>query len=139
MARAAYEDRDLEGALGYLAHARDLDPGNAAVHFFIGIVALELDLAIEARNSLERALALDAGNAFYHYALGGVILQTGQPGDAIPHFQEYSESRPNDPRGNFALGAAEFALDLGLKVPISAIAKSAMRAKIQRRVRFMQR
>ncbi len=109
LARAAYEDRDLDGTLGYLAHARDLDPGSAPIHYFIGIVALELDLAVEARNSLERAIALDAGNAFYQYALGGVILQTGQPGEAIPYFRKYIESRLNDPRGHFALGAAEYA------------------------------
>ena len=109
LARAAYEDHDLEGTLGYLAHARDLQPNSAPIHFFFGIVALELDLAMEARNSLERAIALDAGNAFYHYALGGVILQTGQPDEALPHFRKYAAARPNDPRGNFALGATEFA------------------------------
>ena len=109
LARAAYEDRDLDGTLGYLAHARDLEPASAPIHFFIGIVALELDLAVESRKSLERAIELDDKNAFYHYALGGVILQSGQPGEAIPHFRIYTESRPNDRRGNFALGAAEFA------------------------------
>lgn len=109
LARAAYEDRDLEGALGYLAHARDLEPRSAPIHFFFGIAALELDLAVEARNSLERAIQLDAGNPYYHYALGGVILQSGQPIDAIPQFRIYTKSRPNDRRGNFALGAAEFA------------------------------
>ena len=70
---------------------------------------MELDLAIESGKSLERAIALDDKNAFYHYALEGVILQSGQAGDAIPHFRIYAASRPNDQRGNFALGAAEFA------------------------------
>jgi tetratricopeptide (TPR) repeat protein len=110
LARAAYEDRDLEGTLGYLAHARDLEPRSAPIHFFIGIVALELDLAVEARKSLEQAIELDSRNAFYHYALGGVLLQTGQTNDALPHFRIYTEFRPDDSRGKFALGAAEFAV-----------------------------
>ena len=34
LARVAYQQHDREGTLGYLAQARDLDPGNAAIHFF---------------------------------------------------------------------------------------------------------
>ena len=45
LARAADKlDDHAEGALGYLAHARDLDPANATVHFLFGIVCVELNL-----------------------------------------------------------------------------------------------
>src|SRR5207247_1224647 len=37
LARIAYQQQDREGALGYLAHARDLDPKRAGIHFFFGI------------------------------------------------------------------------------------------------------
>jgi Flp pilus assembly protein TadD len=66
LARLAYLSHDLEGALGYLAHARDLTPRDAQVHFLFGMIAVEMDLPLEARRSLERALALDPKNPKYN-------------------------------------------------------------------------
>lgn len=108
LSRAAYRQHDLEGALGYLAHARELSPQDAAIHFFFGIVAVDLDLAVEARQSLQRAVELDPDNAYYQYALGGVELQMGGAEQALVHFRTYSRSRPDDARGHFAIGAAQF-------------------------------
>ena len=108
LARIAYKQRDLEGALGYLAHARDLAPGEARVHFLFGIVAAEMDLPLEAKKSLQKALDLDGGNANYNYAMGSVELQGKDVSLAIPYFKKYLKLRPGDPRGKFALGVAEF-------------------------------
>jgi tetratricopeptide (TPR) repeat protein len=109
LARVAEKQHDLEGALGYLAHARDLEPNNPAVHFFFGIVSIELDLPVEAKRSLQRAIEINPENAYYHYALGSIEVEEKAPADAIPHFRKYVTARPNDPRGHFALGIAEFA------------------------------
>ena len=109
LAHIAYDERKLEYALGYLAHARDLEPNNAAVHFFFGIVEIELDLPVDAKKSLARAIELDPSNAAYYYARGSVELQGKSAWDAIPYFQKYIALKPNDPRGHFALGAAQFA------------------------------
>jgi tetratricopeptide (TPR) repeat protein len=108
LARIAYKQRDLQGALGYLAHARDLDPNNAAVHFFFGMVTVELDLPLEARKSLEQAVRLNPDNPWYNYALGAVAVQGRSPEDAVPYFRKYSQFRPNDPRGQFGAGVAYF-------------------------------
>jgi len=54
LARVAHKQRDYQGALGYLAHARDLEPGNASLHYDFGLVCLDLNLVAEARNSLRR-------------------------------------------------------------------------------------
>jgi tetratricopeptide (TPR) repeat protein len=108
LARVAYQQHDWEGALGYLAHARDLEPNNASIHFFFGIVSVELNLPLEARKSLEQAVRLNPGNPYYNYALGSVVVQGRNPGEAVPYFQKYIESKPDDPRGRFALGAAYF-------------------------------
>jgi tetratricopeptide (TPR) repeat protein len=113
LARVAYRGHDLRGALGYLAHARDLTPNDASIHFFFGIVSVDLDLAVEARRSLERAVQLDPANVFYHYALGGVELQMGAAEEAAARFRTFADARPDDPRGHFALGAAEFAAGKG--------------------------
>lgn len=108
LARVAYQQHDREGALGYLAHARDLDPHNAGTHFFFGIVCIELNLPLDARKSLDEAVRLDPKNAYYNYALGSVALHGSDPGQAVPYFEKYVESKPGDPRGRFALGVAYF-------------------------------
>ena len=111
LAKLAYQAADLEGALGYLAHARDLEPGNAAIHFFFGMVCIELKLPPEAKQSLNEAVRLAPDNPYYHYALGAVLLQGKNSDEAIPQFKKYREARPDDPRGNFALGVAYFDAD----------------------------
>ncbi|MFN7997284.1 MAG: tetratricopeptide repeat protein [Bryobacteraceae bacterium] len=108
LARIAYRQRDLEGALGYLAHARDLDSKIPAIHFFFGIISMELDLPIDARKSLEQAVKLEPENPWYNYAAGAAISQDRIPAEAIPYFQKYCTLRPDDPRGRFGLGVAHF-------------------------------
>jgi tetratricopeptide (TPR) repeat protein len=65
VARVAHEQKDFKGSLGYLAHARDLDPGSARLHYYFGLVCLDLDLVAEARNSLEKAVKLEPENPSY--------------------------------------------------------------------------
>lgn len=110
LARVAYQQHDREGALGYLAHARDLDPNNAGIHFFFGVVCIELNLPLEARKSLDEAVRLDPENAYYNYALGSVALRSRDSEQAVPYFEKYVKSKPEDPRGRFALGVARFYL-----------------------------
>ena len=109
LARLAYLLRDPEGALGYLAHARDLTPNDPQIHFLFGTIAAEMDLPVEARKSLERALALDPKNPKYNYEMGTVALAGREVSLAIPYFETYVAAEPQDPRGHFALGAACFA------------------------------
>jgi tetratricopeptide (TPR) repeat protein len=108
LAKLAYQAGDLEGAAGYLAHARDLEPDNAGIHFFFGMVCVELKLPPEAKQSLKEAVRLDPANPYYHYALGAVLLQQKNPDEAIQQFRKYRDAHPDDPRGNFALGVAYF-------------------------------
>ena len=53
LARIAHKQGDHKGTLGYLAHARDLEPQNAGIHFFFGMVCVDLDLSQDAYNSLK--------------------------------------------------------------------------------------
>ena len=106
LARVANQQQDYKGALGYLAHARALQPQNAAIHFFFGMVCVEMDLHQEAYDSLKKAVSLDPGNPYYNYALGAVCTQREDSQEAIPYFQKYCEVKPQDPRGRLALGAA---------------------------------
>jgi len=108
LARVSYKQKNFEQALGYLAHARDLDPQNPDVQFFFGIVSVELNLGNEAYESLKKAVALAPDNPFANYALGAVAIHRHEPSEALPYFETYVRLRPDDPRGRFALGAAKF-------------------------------
>ncbi|PYV92524.1 MAG: hypothetical protein DMG05_04075 [Acidobacteria bacterium] len=108
LARIAHKQGDHKGTLGYLAHARDLEPQNAGIHFFFGMVCVDLDLSQDAYNSLKQAVSLNPNNPYYNYALGAVAVQRKDPSEAIPYFQKYCDLRPEDPRGRFALGVAYF-------------------------------
>jgi tetratricopeptide (TPR) repeat protein len=108
LARVAQKAGDRRGALGYLAHARELDPKDARVHFLFGMICVELDLGVEAYNSLKQAVALDPENAAINYAMGGVSLHRRDASEAAPYFRKYAALRPDDPRGPLALGVAWF-------------------------------
>jgi tetratricopeptide (TPR) repeat protein len=108
LARVAFEQKDYTGALGYLAHARDLEPNNAALHFLWGMTCVEQNLAEEAYQALKKAVGLDPNNAYYNYAAGAVALQREDASESIPYFQRYCELKPRDPRGRLALGTAYF-------------------------------
>lgn len=108
LARAAVRGKDFKGALGYLAHARSLEPDNAAVHFAFGMVCVELNLGREAYDSLKKAVALDPDNPMVNYAMGAVASHRHEPSESLPYFEKYVRLKPDDPRGHFALGAARF-------------------------------
>jgi len=108
LARVAYRAGDLEESLGYLAHARDLEPQNANIHYLFGLICIELKLPPEAKQSLQEAVRLDAENPYYNYALGAVLLQEKNPEGALPHLKKFSDFRGDDPRGHFAIGVAYF-------------------------------
>ena len=106
LARISYKQKDFEGALGYLGRARDMDSNNAGIHFFFGIVCVEMDLVLEARDSLRKAVELEPGSPYYAYALGAVTIQDADSTEAIAQFQRYLEMKPGDPHGRFGLGIA---------------------------------
>src|SRR4029077_5271559 len=68
LTRIARQQKDYQGALGYLAHARDLDPDNASLHYYFGVVCVDLNLIAEARDSFEKAVKLDPENPDFNYA-----------------------------------------------------------------------
>ena len=111
LAQLAYQSGDREGALGYLAHASDMEPGNAGVRFFFGMVCVELNLPQDAKKSLEEAVRLEPGNAYYNYALGAVLVQLNSPDEAVAYFRKYCALRMGDVRGRFALAVAYFYSD----------------------------
>jgi tetratricopeptide (TPR) repeat protein len=118
LARVAHKQQDYQGSLGYLAHARDLEPSNARVHYYFGLVCVDLNLVAEARNAFENAVRLEPENASYNYAMGAASTYRHDPAEAVPYFQKYLRLKPNDPRAKLALGNALFrAKDYEAAVP----------------------
>jgi len=108
LARVAWKQEDFEETLGYLAHARDLDPDNPGIHFFFGLTCNEMRLPVEARKSMEKALALAPENPYYNYAMGVIHLQWAEKDGAIPFLKKYVAAQPADTRGHLALAVAYF-------------------------------
>jgi tetratricopeptide (TPR) repeat protein len=108
LGRAAAKTGDHRAALGYLAHARALDPQNATVHFLFGVVCVEADLGAEAYESMKKAVSLDPENPAVNYMMGAVSLHRHESSEAVPYFEKYVRLQPDDPRGRFALGVARF-------------------------------
>jgi len=108
LARVGRLQKDYKGALGYLAHARDLEPGNASLHYFFGVVCADLSLIAEARDSFEKAVKLEPENPDYNYAMGATSAFRQDPAEAVPYFEKYLKLKPQDPRGKLAMGATLF-------------------------------
>ncbi|MBO0862032.1 MAG: hypothetical protein J2P21_26780 [Chloracidobacterium sp.] len=111
LARVAHKQRDYQGALGYLANARDLEPNNASLSYFFGLVCLDLDLVAESLKTFQTfqtALKIEPENPAYNYARGVASVFRHDPSEAIHYFEKYSRLKPQDALGKLALGAALF-------------------------------
>lgn len=125
LARVARAQKDYQGALGYLAHARDLEPHDAGLHYLFGLVCVDARLAAEAHLAFGKAVALEPQNAAYNFAMGAVSAFRADPAEAVPYFQTYLRLKPDDARGHLALGAVY------LKVKDFAAARRELKVAVQ--------
>ncbi len=108
LARVAYKEKDLGAAIGYLAHARELDPENSGVQYSFGMVCLEKSYPEDAYVSLKKAADLNPDNASYNYAAGAVMMSRRDVREGYPYLRKYCRLKPANPHGHLALGAAYF-------------------------------
>jgi tetratricopeptide (TPR) repeat protein len=108
LTRVARAANDNKGALGYLAHARDLAPNNAHLPYEFGAICVRMGLYAEARKAIAEALRLDPDNADFNLGMGMVVSFSSDPAQALPFLTKYHALRPTDPEGVLALGAANF-------------------------------
>jgi Flp pilus assembly protein TadD len=108
LTRIARAQKDNDGALGYLAHARDLAPNDPTLPYEFAAVCLQLRLFGEARKALADALRLAPDNPDYNLAMGLVVSYSSDPSQAIPYLKRYLDLKPNDPEGMLAMGTASF-------------------------------
>jgi tetratricopeptide (TPR) repeat protein len=105
LARIAFTQRDYQGSLGYLAHARDLEPKRAQIHYLFGQTCIRMELVAEAHLAFVKAVELEPESAEYNYAAGAAAAYLRDPSEAIPYFRKYLQLRPKDARGRVMLGA----------------------------------
>lgn len=108
LARVAERQQDYKGALGYLAHARDLEPRHAAIHYSFGMNCIRLQLVAEAHVAFGKAVELEPDNPQYNYAMGAAAAYRRDPTEAIPYLQKYVRLKPQDAQGRLLLGAVYF-------------------------------
>jgi len=108
LARVAQESKDNMGALGYLAHARDLRPEDASLSFQFGMICAQMNLFTESEKALTEAVKLAPDNPLYNLDLGIVISYDHDPTQALPYLQKFNVLRSDDPAGYLAIGTAYF-------------------------------
>jgi tetratricopeptide (TPR) repeat protein len=108
LTRVAKDAGDNLGALGYLAHARDMRPKDAALPYEFGVICLRMGLYAEARKAIGAALELEPDNPDYNLGMGLVVSFSDVPVQAMPYLEKYHALRPQDPNGMVALGGAAY-------------------------------
>jgi tetratricopeptide (TPR) repeat protein len=108
LARVAKTAGDEKGALGYLAHAREMRPDNPELPYEFGAICLHMGLYGESRKALTEAVKLAPENPQYNLGLGTVISYSEDPSQALPYLNKFHSLRPHDPEGLLALGATYF-------------------------------
>jgi tetratricopeptide (TPR) repeat protein len=114
LTRIAEAANDHTGALGYLAHARDLQPKDASLAYEFGAICLKLGLLEEARRAMGEAVKLAPENPGYNFGMGVVSSYAQDPAEALPYLEKYHALRQDDAQGILALGTTYFrAKDFG--------------------------
>jgi tetratricopeptide (TPR) repeat protein len=114
LTRIAEAANDHKGALGYLAHARDLQPKDAGLAYEFGSICLKLGLLEEGRKAMGEAVKLAPNNPQYNFAMGTVSSFGQDPTEALPFLEKYHALRPEDASGLLALGTTYYrAKDFG--------------------------
>ena len=108
LATVAQGQQKPQEALGYLAHARELQPRDAHIQAMFAQECAQLGLLGEARNAMQGALALQPDNADYNLTMGKVTALSQDPLSARPFLLKYHALRPNDPHGTLLLGLIEY-------------------------------
>jgi tetratricopeptide (TPR) repeat protein len=108
LTRVAEAANDHKGALGYLAHARELQPDDASLAYEFGVICLKMDLYGEGRKAIAEAVKIAPGNPTYNYELGMIASMGNDPSEALPYLNKFHGLRPQDEAGILALGVAYF-------------------------------
>lgn len=108
LTRVAKAAKDYQGALGYLAHARELAPTDASLPYEFGAICLKMGLLGEARKAMEQAIKLAPEDPEYNLGMGTILSFSHDPSEALPFLNKLHALRPADSAGLLALGTTYF-------------------------------
>jgi tetratricopeptide (TPR) repeat protein len=108
LTRVAKASKDYQGALGYLAHARDLQPNDASFAYEFGVICLRMGLLGESRKAMGEAVKLSPDNPDYNFGLGTVSSFSQDATQGLPYLEKYHALRPSDPSALLAIGTTYF-------------------------------
>lgn len=108
LTRVARAANDYPGALGYLAHARDLEPGNAGFAYEFGVLSLRMGLLGESRKAMAEAVRLSPNDPEFNYGMGVVSSFAQDSTQGLPYLEKYHALRPSDPAALIAMGTMWF-------------------------------
>jgi Flp pilus assembly protein TadD len=108
LTRVANAMKDYQGALGYLAHARDLRPNDAGFAYEFGVLTIRMGLLGESRKALGEAVKLEPNNPEYNFGMGVVSSFSQDATQGLPYLQKYHALRPSDPAALLSIGTAYF-------------------------------
>jgi tetratricopeptide (TPR) repeat protein len=108
LTRVAKASKDYQGALGYLAHARDLQPNDASFAYEFGVLSLRLGLLGESRKAMDEAVRLSPDNPEYNFGMGTVSSFAQDATQGLPYLEKYHALRPSDPTALLAIGTTYF-------------------------------
>jgi tetratricopeptide (TPR) repeat protein len=108
LTRVAKASKDYQGALGYLAHARDLQPNDASFAYEFGVLCLRLGLLGESRKAMGEAVTLSPDNPEYNLGMGTVSSFAQDATQGLPYLQRYHALRPSDPSALLSIGTTYF-------------------------------
>ncbi|WP_263384686.1 tetratricopeptide repeat protein [Granulicella arctica] len=108
LTRVAKAAKDYQGALGYLAHARDLQPNDASFAYEFGVLTIRMGLLGESRKAMAEAVRLEPNNAEYNFGMGIVSSFSQDATQGLPYLQKYHTLRPSDPAALLSIGTSYF-------------------------------
>jgi tetratricopeptide (TPR) repeat protein len=108
LTRVAKASKDYQGALGYLAHARDLQPNDASFAYEFGVISLRMGLLGESRKAMDEAVKLSPNNPEYNFGMGTVSSFAQDATQGLPYLEKYHALRPSDPAALLAIGTTYF-------------------------------
>ncbi|HZO99636.1 MAG TPA: tetratricopeptide repeat protein, partial [Terriglobia bacterium] len=114
LAQAQQSQDDFTGAIAQYRKALEIDPKLSGLHFELGqaILASSTDEPARAEAEQEFRLALDENpnDANSHYMLGEIEWLRNKPGEALKHYSEAVQIRPDFVDAQIAMGKALTAL-----------------------------
>ncbi|MGB0909284.1 MAG: tetratricopeptide repeat protein [Nitrospirales bacterium] len=104
----AYEQQQYDTALGLLMQAKEQDPTNARIYYYLGLVQLARQSPNEAVPYLEKGLELRPSDFYLRYQLGVAYFAAGDYEKADPLLSEVYQERPELDSLGFYVGYCRY-------------------------------